>query len=317
MKKRQQAFTDKSLKMLKGALHAHTTRSDGVDTPEETIKYHYDRGYDFMMLSDHAVYNFKSDYCPDIPLTIIPGVEIDAEINVEIGYRPFEALCMGPIDDLPFPYEQDQPISASEKYQTYEEYQAYLDDIHNNGIITCICHPQRSYTYPRYLEKVKGHFALEIHNSSSDIEHDLDTDAPFWDELLDHGMKLYGVATDDDEGYYYSCHAWVRVKAEKNSVREILNALKNGEFYSSCGPEIYDFYVDGNNVVVECSDVDRIRIHCAKHPTLVKRSTDGTISRAEFCIDDSYPYVRATVIDKNGKHAWTNPIFLTDLQGGK
>jgi len=130
-------------------------------------------------------------------------------------------------------------------------------------------------------------------------------------------MRLYGIATDDDEGYYYSCHAWVRVKAVKNNTRDILSALKNGEFYSSCGPEIYDFYVDGNKVVVECSDVDRIRLHCAKHPTAVVRSADGSVSQAEFCIDDSYPYVRATVIDKNGKHAWTNPIFLSDSQGDK
>ncbi|MBR5446947.1 MAG: hypothetical protein IKV40_00840 [Clostridia bacterium] len=311
---RQQAFENKSIKMLKGALHAHTTRSDGVDTPEETIKYHYDRGYDFMMLSDHAVYNKKGDFCPDIPLTIIPGAEIDAGISdcsMPDGNRHFDALCIGPISADSVPFEQDQPISASVEYDSFEEYQAYLDSLHQRGMITCISHPQRDYTPPRYLERIKGHFAMEIYNSASDIEYDLDADAPFWDEMIDNGIRLYGIACDDDEGYYYSCHAWVMVNAENNPL-SIMNALNNGEFYSSCGPEIYDFYVHGNKVVVDCSPVETIYIHCAKHPNDRVFEPGKEITHGEFWINDSYPYVRISVVDKNGKKAWTNPIYLDD-----
>jgi len=305
---RQQAFIKKCEKMLKGGLHAHTTRSDGVSTPEQTIKYHYDRGYDFMALSDHSKYNMRSDYCPDISMTIIPGTEAGADVNVQ-GYRCYDTLCLGPLDGVESPYKQDEELSAQEYFETIEEYQKYLDEFHRNNMITCICHPQRSFTPTRYLEDIKGHFAIEIYNSGSDIEHDFDADAIYWDELLDKGIRLYGVADDDDHGEYYSCHGWVMVNSE-NNVPAILNALKSGEFYASCGPEIYDFYVDGNNVVVNCSDVDRIILHCAKHPNGVVRNTDGTVNRAEFRIDDSYPYVRVSVVDKNGKKAWTNPIFL-------
>ena len=38
--RQQQAFIGKE-KMLKGGLHCHTTRSDGRDTPEDVIRYHY------------------------------------------------------------------------------------------------------------------------------------------------------------------------------------------------------------------------------------------------------------------------------------
>ena len=31
---------------------------------------------------------------------------------------------------------------------------------------------------------------------------------------------------------------------------------------------------------------------------------------AEFNIGEGYKYIRATVIDKDGKYAWTNPIFM-------
>lgn len=39
--------------MLKGALHIHTTCSDGLLTPEETLRVYRDLGFDFVALTDH------------------------------------------------------------------------------------------------------------------------------------------------------------------------------------------------------------------------------------------------------------------------
>lgn len=39
--------------MLKGALHTHTTKSDGKLSPEEVIEVHASLGYDFLALTDH------------------------------------------------------------------------------------------------------------------------------------------------------------------------------------------------------------------------------------------------------------------------
>ncbi len=33
--------------------------------------------------------------------------------------------------------------------------------------------------------------------------------------------------------------------------------IRQQAFYSSCGPEIYDFYVEGDLVVIECSPVKK------------------------------------------------------------
>ena len=74
--KRQAAFENTGNKMLKGALHCHTTRSDGRGTPEEVIAKHADHGYDFMALTDHRIYNKKN--FGDRPMTILPGVELDS-----------------------------------------------------------------------------------------------------------------------------------------------------------------------------------------------------------------------------------------------
>jgi hypothetical protein len=175
--------------------------------------------------------------------------------------------------------------------------------------MTIYSHPEWSSTPARYFEKLEGNFAMEIWNSGCVQEDDMDTDAAYWDEILGQGKLIYVVATDDGHAMKNHCCGWVMVRAE-NNINAILAALKNGEFYSSCGPEIYNFYVDNGVAVVECSEVSKIRFHSDMHPTRIVRSEDGKLTRAEFNIGDSYKYIRATVIDKDGKYAWTNPIFL-------
>lgn len=310
---RQQAFIEKN-KMLKGGLHTHTTRSDGKLTPEEVIKLFKANGYDFLAITDHRNYNFK-DFAPEEGLTIIPGMEFDnGLIKVEGGgFRCFHTVCIGPAKEDGNGYEQDEKLTSAVA-PTQEEYQPHLDEIHAKKNLTMYCHPEWSSTPARYFEKLKGNFAMEIWNSGCAIEDDMDTDAAYWDELLGQGIRIFGAATDDGHQPYQHCKGWVMVNAE-NNISAILKALEEGAFYSSCGPEIYDFYVDEENgkAYIECSAVTKIRLHCDGHPTQIKRSAEGNLTRAEFNLKDwsgAYNYARITVIDKDGKYAWTNPIFL-------
>lgn len=152
---------------------------------------------------------------------------------------------------------------------------------------------------------------MEIWNSGCVIENEEDCDAACWDDLLKQGKKIYGVATDDGHKMSHHCLGWVRVNAARD-VDSILAALKAGEFYSSCGPEIYDFYVEDGVAVVKCSPADRIRFHYAYMPTRIVDGEGELIESAEFKIPDYVKYVRAVVIDEEGRKAWTNPIFLKD-----
>ena len=304
--KQQQAFGGNE-KMLKGGLHCHTTRSDGRGTPEEVIRLHYENGYDFLALTDHRYYNY-TNFAPDVPITILPGMEYDNTFERGKGFRCFHTVCIGPAKEDGNGYEQDERLESG-KAKNQEEYQPYLDEIHAKNNMTVYCHPEWSSTPARYFEKLEGNFAMEIWNSGCVIEDDMDTDAAYWDELLGQGKRIYGVATDDGHGMNQHCKGWVRVRAE-NNINSILAALKEGKFYSSCGPEIYNFYFDEGVAVVECSAACKIRLHSDMHPTCIVRSADGELTRAEFKIGDGYDYIRAVVIDKDGKYAWTNPIFL-------
>ena len=307
--KQQQAFKLKR-KMLKGGLHCHTTRSDGKVAPDEVIRIHKQNGYDFLAITDHRNYNYIN-YAPETGLTIIPGMEFDNQIDSGHGCRHFHTLCIGPKKEDGNGFEQDVVLERGKAKDQFE-YQSFLDKAHNNKNLTVYCHPEWSSTPAKCFEKQKGNFAMEIWNSGSAINCDMDTDAAYWDELLGQGINIYGVATDDGHALSEHCNGWVMVNAE-NNVNDILRALEAGEFYSTCGPEIYDFYIEDNKAVIECSNVAKIRLQSDKHPARMVKSEDGSLTRAEFELKHwagPYSYVRITVVDKNGNKAWTNPIFL-------
>jgi len=309
--KRQQAFDGNKI-MLKGGLHCHTTRSDGAGTPEEVIQLHYENGYDFIALTDHRYYNYQN-FAPEIPITIIPGMEFDGTFDNDHGFRCFHTVCIGPSKEDGNGFDQDQRLDSA-KVTGQEDYQPYLDSIHAKMNLTIHCHPEWSSTPAKYFDKLQGNFAMEIWNSGCAMGNQMDMDAAYWDELLGQGIQIYGVATDDGHGMHNHCNGWVRVNAE-NNIPSILHALQDGKFYSSCGPEIYDFYVEENTVYIDCSEAAVIRLQSDKHPSRVVRSADGKMTHAEISLTNwpwKYRYIRMTVIDKNGKFAWTNPIWLDE-----
>ncbi len=305
--KRQEAFINQK-KMLKGGLHCHTTRSDGKGDPAEVIRLHKENDYDFLALTDHKIYNYKN-FAEDVDITIIPGTEYDNTFVRENGFRTFHTVFIGP-DDETNGYKQDERLPKGEA-KNQEEFQKYLDEAHEKNNLIIYCHPQWSSTPPRYFDKLKGNFAFEVWNSGCVIEDDMDTDnGMYWDELLGMGIKIFGVATDDGHEMYQHCKGWVMVNAE-NNVKDILSSLENGAFYASCGPVIKDFYVDDENVVhIETSKCERIIFQCDKHPSKMIEAEGELLTVAQANLKDEYEYIRATVVDKEGRKAWTNPIFL-------
>ena len=305
---RQQAFNQTGNKMLKGGLHCHTTRSDGKGAPDEVIRLHVQNGYDFLALTDHRYYNYEN-FAPEADIVIVPGMELDGNLP-DRGVHCYHTVCIGPTKDKGNGFDQDQRFDSL-KVTSQEEYQPLLDMVHENGNMTIYCHPEWSNTPSHEFDRLKGNIAMEIWNSGCVIENEEDADAACWDDLLRQGQKIWGVATDDGHAMSHHCNGWVRVNAQRN-LESILAALKDGAFYASTGPEIYDFYVEDGKAVVKCSPVDRVRFHYGFAPTRIKDGNGELIEGAEFAVPEYYTYIRASVIDDEGRKAWTNPIFLKD-----
>lgn len=306
MRVTQQAFTGTG-KLLKGALHCHTTRSDGQGAPDEVIRLHAAEGYDFMALTDHRVYNYKN-YAPETKMTIVPGMEMDRGISTGEALC-FHTVCLGPARADGNPFHQDERFDSG-RVRNQFEYQSVLDWLHGAEQLTILCHPEWSCTPVRLWEHLHGNFAMELWNTGCVLEDDLDKDnGQMWDDLLVQGQVIYGVAVDDGHAMAQHCKGWVRVNAA-NGLNAILDALQAGAFYASCGPEIHDFYVEDGRAVVECSPCEFIALRTGARPTKAQRNADGLITRAELELRDTDRYVRATMVDAEGQRAWTNPIFL-------
>ncbi|MEG0692924.1 MAG: hypothetical protein RR444_07565 [Oscillospiraceae bacterium] len=96
--------------------------------------------------------------------------------------------------------------------------------------------------------------------------------------------------------------------------KSILIAIKEGQFYSSSGPEIYEFGIKGNQVYVHCSGVQRINFIGGPyildaHSVWSNDKTDN-LSTTEYTIREVCTYIRVECIDSTGKTAWSNPIFF-------
>lgn len=309
---RHQAFIEKR-KMLKGNLHTHTTRSDGKLTPEEVMRLYKDKGYDFIALTDHHIYNLKN-FDEGLGLTIIPGVETDTHNLMPSGrgYSNFHVVAIGPSKENGNGYEQDEDITYI-NVKNSKEYQPYLDDMHKRNNLTIYCHPEWSSTPARMFDTQKGHTAMEIWNTTSVVNYDIDKDASYWDELLAQDIKIWGVASDDSHSEHTLGRGFVMVNAE-NDINSILEALKEGKFYSSTGPLIYDFYIENDKAIIECSPAVRGALNSMGHQQYLQRP-GKEVTRFEFDLNrwpKGYSYIRLDITDKDGNKAWTNPIFLID-----
>lgn len=297
--------------MLKGALHCHTTRSDGLGTPEEVIALHEQNGYDFLALTDHRLYNYRN-FLPGSRLTIIPGMEFDRNISPRHPVHCFHSVWLG--REKPHnPYEQDQAFERGEVADQHA-FQTLLDEAHACGQMTILCHPQWSGTFVREFDQLRGNFAIELWNTGCAIENKVDVNNGWiWDELLMQGQHIWGVAVDDGHHMDHHCRGWVRVNAE-NRVDDILRALQHGAFYASTGPEIHDFWIDDDRIAhVRCSPCEHVRFHCASRVTLLQYGEDGapvTEAAMSFPVPDYFPYLRVEVTDHQGRVAWSNPIFF-------
>ncbi|MBQ9010134.1 MAG: PHP domain-containing protein [Clostridia bacterium] len=304
MEMRQGAFSGV---LLKGALHAHTTRSDGLMTPEALLEYYESLGYDFVALTDHRKYN-RDNF--GSRLIVLPGMELDVCFagSRGNGRHTIHTVCLGPADGGDFQQDESFPSFDIDRP---EDYQPTLDEMHRRGCLTMYCHPRWSHTPVHEYMGLKGNFAMELYNSGTALENDIDTDnSADWEAIMDSGVRIFGTAVDD---CHYPSHVglgFVMVRAESNAA-SILEALEKGNFYSSCGPEIYDFRVEGNEAVILCGPADHVLFSCSYMPQEpIGASPLASKNEVRMPIPHYARYVRATVVRK-GKKAWTNPIWLS------
>jgi len=304
MIKHQAAF-DGGKPKLKGNLHTHTTRSDGVSSPETVIRQYAAMGYDFLALTDHRLYNYRND-APDSGVMILPGMELDANFTGP-GNHVIHIVSVGPEEKDGNGFLQDQRFESLTGIEETAEAAPLRDLILRAGNLPVFCHPEWSGNTAREILELEDFPLMEIWNSGCAEENGLDRHAAYWDEVLSTGRKIYGVASDDGHQLWQNGLGYIMVRAERTPA-SIIQALKTGAFYSSCGPVIEDFYLEDDKAVILCSPVEQIRFRHFRVP-YVEQKGPGITGHQTVPVKGTN-YIRAEVVDAQGKMAWTNPIFL-------
>jgi hypothetical protein len=101
------------------------------------------------------------------------------------------------------------------------------------------------------------------------------------------------------------------IKAEHLAQPDVMNALRSGCYYASCGPIIEEFRVDNDSAIIKCSGAKEIRfMGQSSYGQRIVAEKGKLLRDAHYKLQNGIRYVRVEVVDGNDACAWTNPIFF-------
>ena len=295
----------------RGNIHTHSDQSDGALSPEAVITAYKNAGYDFIQLSEHFIEHFNwpindTRKFRGNDFTTLIGVELHAP-ETSAGELWHIVAAGLPLDFKPCGPNETGPQLAKRAREA--------------GAFIGIAHPAWSQLTLQDGLAIDSAHAVEIYNHGCAIENDRGDGWYLHDQLMNEGKRLSAYATDDAH-FKTPDHfgGWVNVKAQSLDPEVLLQALKDGHYYSSQGPEFQNISLDGKQLNITCSPVDTITVVCGHSRTCVQTgkaitsaSFDLTRLQTGWLLKKQSPWFRITVIDHAGKRAWSNPYWWDDL----
>ena len=280
----------------KGNTHIHSTVSDGGKDSSELALIYSEAGYDFLFHTDHWVPS-RTDDCRDRqPLLWLDGVELD---GCDDAGSKYHIVCLGSFDGL---YPEMEFLSA-------------LHSVKKQGGILILAHPEwmgnsLDDTLIKYLDGVEiyNHVTRWLNGKGDGLMH--------WNTMLSRSARTLGFAVDD--AHITKEHpgwngGWIVVNARKFTKGCILDAIRAGNCYSSCGPEIHSLQFQENMLTVVTSPVQFMRLVGPGCLGTRIGSFDGElVERAEMETPEDWPYVYLEIEDNCGRRAWTNSLLLSE-----
>jgi hypothetical protein len=138
-----------------------------------------------------------------------------------------------------------------------------------------------------------------------------------WDRILSSGKLIYGLADDDAHVFKQPGNpnvpgpgrGWVFVRAERLAPRSIVEALERGDFYASTGVELSDYQVTAAAITITIKQApsSKYRVQFIGRNGDLLREVISSPAVYEFKGNELY--VRARILESNGRIAWTQPVW--------
>ena len=288
---------------FKGNTHAHTNRSDGKMTPDQLVSLYRDMGYSFLAITDHRCYgDFQSLSQSDF--FVWPGVELDT------GVSSGKALCHHLVG-LAIPGQNSYTHGERILYEEDASAHDLVNMLAQKGNFCIYAHPAWSHVQHELLDEMTGLLGMEIYNSTCEVNAGVGYADSYYNRKLWKNQNWFCVASDDThQGKKDWGDGFISVKTDALTHKDLYEAMTEGSFYASQGPEIIDFYVEDQVVRLECSPCSTIALFADSFPGLADNFEGAAVTSYEHKLSGRERYIRATCTDEAGRKAWTQPIWL-------
>ena len=304
----------------KGNTHTHTLNSDGDSTPDEVVRWYREHRYDFLVLTDHnfltAVDGLNALHGADDRFLVIKG----EEVTDKLGDRPLH------INGL----DVGTRVAPQGGTSVAEILQRNVDAIRQVKGVPHINHPNFRWAItPAELQQVRNNKLLEIYNGHPQVNNVGGGGVPgleeMWDAVLSSGVLVYGIAVDDAHTFKDPGNpdvagpgrGWVSVRASRLEARALLDAMERGDFYASTGVELLDYRASTREVAVTVKPTpfSKYRIQfIGKGGRVLNESLQPA---ATYQVKGDEGYVRARVIESNGRMAWGQPVVVAPREASR
>ena len=297
----------------KGNLHTHTLNSDGDSTPDDVVRWYREHGYNFVTITDHNyltnVDGLNALHGADDLFIVMKG----EELTDRFGGKPVHVNGFAPNAFIKLPGGNSVLDMA----------QKMIDAVRGAGAVPSVNHPNYGWAISAdellQLQRTK---LFEVFNGHPLVNNMGGGGVPgleeVWDRMLSSGKLLYGIAVDD--AHYFKRpedpaaprpgQGWVYVRAPRLESRALVDALERGDFYSSTGIELQSVNATPSSLTItiktEAQSKYRVQFIGKQGRVLAESIT----SPATYTFKGDESYVRAKILESNGKMAWVQPIPL-------
>ena len=296
----------------KGNTHTHTLNSDGDSTPDDVVRWYRERGYQFLVLTDHnyltSVDGLNALHGARDKFLVIPG----EEVTDQFGDKSIHVNALAPARE----------VAPQGGQSVVEVLQRNVDAIRREQGVPHINHPNFRWSVTAdQLRQVQNNKLFEIYNGHPQVNNLGGGGIPgleeVWDAILSSGTLLYGLAVDDAHTFKQPGNrsvagpgrGWIMVRAGSLETRAILDAVERGDFYASTGVELTSYEVSDTaiSLQVRATAFSKYRVQFVGAGGVVLQDTAAPTATYRFKGDERY--VRGRVIESNGDMAWCQPVF--------
>lgn len=327
----KRVLIDKESQYFKANLHTHSTFSDGKLSPEELKAEYKKRGYRILAITDHEHvidYSYLNDEdfltitsC-EIAIKEFPGESTLKNFDMRVTHLNLYSLdphntvtpCYNSVFDHFAKEKCKGLIKHNGEYERVYSAEGINDIIRQateEGFLVAYNHPTWSLENACDYLQYDGLFAVEIYNHACAVDSGM-TDESALDDFWRAGKPLLCLCSDDAHRVLPADEksdafgGFTMINAKSLNYKDVMHALKSGNFYASSGPEISSLIVENDIVKVEFSDcVLASLITRGRRVSAVHAPTGSTINYAEFPLLETDGYFRVTVTDRSGKKAYT------------